>query len=73
MTTLPPRHHIRARRAVSIANWLALLALLSLGVVWPAAESMRPSENRAALATRIAQTPAATGAAGTPQTSPAQR
>jgi hypothetical protein len=39
MTSRPPRRHDPQVRSHRLANWLALLALLALGVVWPGDES----------------------------------
>ena len=35
MTSLSPRLHGPATRGEMLANWLALLTLLALGIVWP--------------------------------------
>ena len=35
MTSLSPRLHGPASRRDMLANWLALLTLLALGIVWP--------------------------------------
>src|SRR5207237_9090008 len=39
MTARPPRRRDPATRGEIIANWLALLALLALGIVWPGEEA----------------------------------
>jgi len=39
MTPRPPRRQDSQVRGEMLANWLALLALLALGVVWPGEES----------------------------------
>ncbi len=39
MTSRPPRRRSPQVRREMLANWLALLALLALGVVWPGEES----------------------------------
>ena len=39
MTSRPPRRQDPQARRQMLANWLALLALLALGVVWPGEES----------------------------------
>ena len=39
MTARPPRRRDPATRGQIIANWLALLALLALGIVWPGEEA----------------------------------
>jgi hypothetical protein len=35
MTSLSPRLHRPGTRREMLANWLALLTLLALGIVWP--------------------------------------
>jgi hypothetical protein len=58
MSARPPRRRDPATRREIIANWLALLTLLALGIVWPGEEEPGP-------ATRSAHTlrlPAAAGA-----------
>jgi hypothetical protein len=39
MTSLSPPLHPPANRREMLANWLALLTLLALGIVWPSADS----------------------------------
>ena len=39
MTARPPRRRDPATRGEIIANWLGLLALLALGIVWPGEEA----------------------------------
>src|SRR5437588_405804 len=39
MTAHPPRRRDPATRGEIVANWLALLALLALGIVWPGEEA----------------------------------
>jgi len=39
MTSLSPPLHPPAIRREMLANWLALLTLLALGIVWPSADS----------------------------------
>jgi hypothetical protein len=43
MTARPPRRGDPATRREIIANWLALLALLALGIVWPGEEEPGPA------------------------------
>jgi len=38
MTSLSPPLHPPAIRREMLANWLALLTLLALGIVWPSAD-----------------------------------
>jgi hypothetical protein len=57
MTARPPRPRDPATRREIIANWLALLALLALGIVWP-------GEEEPGLATRSAHTLRPQAAAG---------
>jgi hypothetical protein len=47
MTARPPRRRDPATRREIIANWLALLALLALGVVWPGEEEPGPATRSA--------------------------
>jgi hypothetical protein len=47
MTARPSRRRDPATRREIIANWLALLALLALGIVWPGEEEPSP-ETRSA-------------------------
>jgi hypothetical protein len=56
MNARPPRRD-PATRGEIIANWLALLALLALGIVWP-------GEEAGSVATRSARTLRPPGAAG---------
>jgi hypothetical protein len=49
MTARPPRRRDPAARGEIIANWLALLALLALGIVWP-------DEDAGSVVTRSART-----------------
>lgn len=58
MTARPSRRRDLATRREIIANWLALLALLALGIVWPGEEEPSP-ETRSAYSLRA---PAAAGA-----------
>jgi len=39
MTSLSPPLHPPATRREMLANWLALLTLLALGIVWPSADA----------------------------------
>ena len=39
MTSLSPQLHPPAIRREMLANWLALLTLLALGIVWPSADA----------------------------------
>ena len=39
MTSLSPPLHPPATRREMLANWLALLTLLALGIVWPGADA----------------------------------
>ena len=41
MTVPTPRRHAPAPWSERASNWLALLALLALGIVWPGAEAAR--------------------------------
>ena len=58
MTPRPPRRRDPATRREIIANWLALLALLALGIVWPG----EGAESVGARSARTLRPPAAAGA-----------
>jgi hypothetical protein len=58
MTARPPRRGDPATRREIIANWLALLALLALGIVWPGEEEPGPAMRSA----HTLRPPAAAGA-----------
>jgi hypothetical protein len=58
MTARPPRRRDPATRREIIANWLALLALLALGIVWPGEEAPGPATHSA----HTLRPPAAAGA-----------
>ncbi len=58
MTARPPRRRDPASRREIIANWLALLALLALGIVWPGEEA----ESVGTRSARTLRPPAAAGA-----------
>jgi len=38
MSSISPHPHGSASRAETLTNWLALLTLLALGIVWPGAD-----------------------------------
>jgi hypothetical protein len=57
MSARPPRRRDPATRAEIIANWLALLALLALGIVWPGEEAGSTGTSSA----RTLRAPAAAG------------
>jgi hypothetical protein len=58
MTARPPRRRDPATCREIIANWLALLALLALGIVWPGEEEPGPATRNA----HSLRPPAAAGA-----------
>ena len=69
MTVPTPRRHALAGRAELLSNWLALLALLALGIVWPGADAARLPRTSHALACAppVAHTaPDAVAVLGTP-------
>jgi hypothetical protein len=58
MSACPPRRRDPATRREIIANWLALLTLLALGIVWPGEEEPPPATRSA----RTLRPPAAASA-----------
>jgi hypothetical protein len=62
MTSRPPRPQSPQMRREVLVNWLALLALVALGVVWPGEEAPGVAPERARSAVQSARS----GAQGTP-------